>query len=182
MADGVTGTQVDFGPNSQSAPSSLLQAARSNRPPRMVLFPSALLESINSDAICWCYRPRRYTLLTSSTCRVNTTIVTSSCFYRISDHVWSICKRRYSKQNIQVHATKKLLWLLFLPIDLYCVSATIKWGRLYVPAPKLQTHSPPTHPALTHCVAALQGNTQRETLARSIKPHAASIAHGEEED
>lgn len=33
MADSVTEIQVDFGLNSQSAPSSLLQAAQSNRPP-----------------------------------------------------------------------------------------------------------------------------------------------------
>lgn len=35
MADSVTGIQVDFGLNSQSAPSSLLQAAQSRRPPRI---------------------------------------------------------------------------------------------------------------------------------------------------
>lgn len=38
MADSVTGIQVDFGLNSQSAPSSLLQAAQSNLPPCFPFF------------------------------------------------------------------------------------------------------------------------------------------------
>lgn len=56
MAASVTGIQVDFGLNSQSAPSSLLQAAQLNRPPWFFfLFPQRcsdpLTVILSADAI-----------------------------------------------------------------------------------------------------------------------------------
>lgn len=49
MADRVTGIQVDFGLNSQGAPSSLFQAAQQSELPRS---PPPLYETINGDSIC----------------------------------------------------------------------------------------------------------------------------------